>query len=43
MRLTKGKGTAIKQQNIRFFYALEVMALKRPEFVKLGAFSNISD
>ncbi len=43
MRLTEGKGTAVKRQNLRFFHALEVIALKRPEFVKSGAFSNISD
>jgi hypothetical protein len=34
----QGKGTAVKQQSLRFFYALEVIALKLPEFAKSGAF-----
>jgi hypothetical protein len=43
VRLAERKATAVKQQSLRFFYALALMALKLPEFAKSGAFSISND
>ena len=38
MMLKEGKGIAVRRESLRFFYALEVIALKQSEWSKSGHF-----